>query len=111
MDNVAVNKISFDYNGKHYTLEYTLDTIKQMESAGFNINEIGDKPAIRIEQLWTGAFLAHNRKTSQNVIKEMYYNMKNREVLVTKLAEMYSNALANLMPDGDEGNIEWTATV
>ena len=60
-----VNQINFDYNGKHYCLEYTRDTVKQMEAMGFSINDIGDKPATRIEQLWAGAFLANCHKTSQ----------------------------------------------
>ena len=107
-----LNQINFDYNGKHYCLEYTLETIKQMEAAGFNINDVGDRPATRIEQLWAGAFLANNRKTSQNIIKELYGKMKDKEKLFQTLTEMYQNTLSNLLPDEeDEGNVEWTATL
>ena len=38
MDIKPVNQINFDYDGKHYCLEYTRDTVKQMEGAGFTIN-------------------------------------------------------------------------
>jgi uncharacterized protein YoxC len=107
-----LNQINFDYNDKHYCLEYTLETIKQMEAAGFNINDVGDRPATRIEQLWAGAFLANNRKTSQNIIKELYSKMKDKEKLFQTLTEMYQNTLSNLLPDEeDEGNVEWTATL
>lgn len=107
-----LNQINFDYNGKHYCLEYTLETIKQMEAAGFNINDVGDRPATRIEQLWAGAFLANNRKTSQNIVKELYGKMKDKEKLFQTLTEMYQNTLSNLLPDEeDEGNVEWTATL
>ena len=106
------NMIEFEYNDKHYCLEYTPDSIKQMEASGFNINEIGDKPATRIEQLWAGAFLANHRKVSSTVIKELYDKMKDKEKLLQKLTEMYNATLTYLMPDeDDEGNVEWTATL
>lgn len=111
MSNGNVNQINFDYNSKHYCLEYTPDSIKQMEAAGFSINDFGDKPQTRVEQLWAGAFLAHNRKASTTVMKELYSKMKDKESLVTTLLEMYNATLSNLMPDeDDEGNVEWTAT-
>ena len=106
------NQINFDYNDKHYCLEYTPDAIKQMENAGFVLSEIGEKPATRIEQLWAGAFLANHRKVSSSVIKELYGKMKNKEELLKKLTEMYNSALSYLMPDeseDDEGNVDWTA--
>jgi hypothetical protein len=109
-----VNQINFDYNGKHYCLEYTRDTVKQMEGAGFVLADMGDRPATRIEQLWAGAFLANHRKTSNTVIKELYGKMKDKETLLTKLSEMYQNTLNYLLPDADdddEGNVEWTATI
>ena len=107
-----VNQINFDYNGKHYCLEYTPETIKQMEAAGFTMSDFGDRPATRTEQLWAGAVMANCRKTSSTIIKELYSKMKDKETLVTNLIEMYNNTLAYLMPDeDDEGNVEWTATL
>ena len=113
MDINTVNQINFDYNGKHYCLEYTPETVKQMESSGFKLSDMGDMPATRIEQLWAGAFLAnHRRNTSHTIIKELYKKMKDKETLLQKLTEMYNNALAYLLPDeDDEGNVEWTATL
>ena len=107
------NQINFEYMGKSYCLEYTPETIKLMEASGFNIGDLGDKPATRIEQLWAGAFMAnHRRNTSQTMIREMYKKMKDKEALLQKLSEMYNNTLSYLMPDeDDEGNVEWTATL
>jgi hypothetical protein len=108
-----VNQINFEYNGKAYCLEYTPDTIKQMEASGFNINEIGDMPATRIEQLWTGAFLAHHRRAvGDGTAKKPLMKMQKREDLLTTLTKMYNNSLEYLLPDeGDEGNVDWTATL
>lgn len=114
MDSNAVNQINFEYNGKKYCLEYTRETVKLMEASGFNANDISDKPATRLEQLWQGAFLANHRKVSANIVKELYGKMKNKELLLQKLAEMYNNTLNYLLPDpdeDDEGNVEWTASL
>lgn len=114
MDIKPVNQINFDYNGKHYCLEYTRDTVKMMEGAGFTINDIDSKPATRIEQLWAGAFMANHRKVSNTIVKELYGKMKDKDALLKKLAEMYNATLDYLLPDkdeDDEGNVEWTATL
>lgn len=115
-ENTDVNKIDFDYNGKHYCLEYTPDSIKRMEAAGFSMNDLFDKPQTRIEQLWAGAFLAHERKVSSTVIKNLYEEMKCKKLIGT-LITMYNNTLQNLVPDLDDnaeeeqrGNVKWTAS-
>ena len=109
-----INQINFDYNGKHYCLEYTRETVKQMEGAGFRMNDLGDMPATRIEQLWQGAFLANHRKTSLTIIKDMFFEMEDREKLLQALATMYNNTLNYLLPDNDgehAGNVKWTASL
>lgn len=111
MDIKPANQINFDYDGKHYCLEYTRDTVKQMEAGGFTINDMSEKPATRIEQLWTGAFLANHRRVSNTIIKELYGKMKDKDALLRKLAEMYNATLEYLMDEADEGNVEWTATL
>lgn len=108
-----VRKLEFEYNGRNYCLEYTPDSIKEMEAGGFRINEVMDMPQTRIEQLWTGAFLAHERRVSHTVQMEMYKVMKSRKLLYT-LMSMYNNTLSNLLPDdeGDEdymGEVKWRA--
>lgn len=107
------NQMNFDYDGKHYCLEYTLDTIKQMQASDFKLEDMDTKSAIRIEQLWTGAFMAHHRKAiGDGVAMKLYKKMKNKDELLRQLALMYNNTLNNaLLPDeDDEGNIEWTVT-
>jgi len=110
----AVNQINFEFNGKKYCLEYTRETVKVMEAGGFTTNDIAQKPATRIEQLWAGAFLANHRNVSNKVIEELYMKMKDKELLLQKLTEMYNNTLNYLLPDkeNDElGNVEWTASL
>ena len=108
-----INQINFDYDGKHYCLEYTPAVIKRMEAEGFRLTEIGEMPATRIEQLWNGAFMEHHRRAvGDGKTMEIYKDMKHREKLLEALSKMYSSTLNYLMPDeDDEGNVEWTASL
>lgn len=111
-----VNQINFDYDGKHYCLEYTPKSISRMEAAGFVLEEIYSKPNLRIPQLWDGAFIAHESRVSTTVKNELFEKMKCKK-LVRVLAEMYNNVTSQLVPDIDSedeeytGNVEWTATL
>ena len=83
-----INQINFEYNGKKYCLEYTRETVKMMEAAGFNPGEAGSKPLIETEQLWAGAFLANHRKVSNRVIEDLFIHMKNKDKLLETLRTM-----------------------
>lgn len=114
MDIKPVNQINFDYNGKHYCLEYTRETVKMMEAAGFKPSDATEKPILALEQMWAGAFLANHRKTSSTVISKLLDEMKNRTKLRETLMAMIAETYESLMPEEDEedqGNVDWTATM
>ena len=100
---------NFEYKGKEYTLEYTRESVKQMEREGFVANEIVTKPMLTLPKLFAGAFKAHHRfDVKQKQIDEMFDLFKNKNALVEKLAEMYAEPMETLMDDVDEGNaITW----
>ena len=54
-------QLTFTYNGKDYVLEYTRNTVRQMENNGFVTNDIDIKPMTVLPALFAGAFLAHHR--------------------------------------------------
>ena len=114
MDNK--NQIHFDYEGHHYCLEYTPASVTRMEQNGFIVGEVFDKPNLRIPQLWDGAFIAHESRASATTRKDIYDQMKCKK-LIRVLMEMYNNVSAQLIPDIDSedeeytGNLEWTATL
>ena len=41
-------KIEFDYEGKHYTLEYNRNSVALMERQGFVVDEFAKKPMIML---------------------------------------------------------------
>lgn len=104
-------QLNFEYNGKEYTLEYTRETVKQMEREGFVANDIVTKPMLTLPKLFSGAFKAHHRfDVKQKQIDEIFDLFKNKNALIEKLAEMYAEPMETLMDDVDEGNaIAWDA--
>ena len=113
MSDKTVNQINFDYNGKHYCLEYSREAVKRMEAAGFKPGESGSTPLIELDMLWAGAFYKNHRKTSSRVIEEILDAMNDKEKLLDTLRRMVSETYNSLIEDkGDEGNgISWTATL
>lgn len=105
-------QLTFEHKGKTYTLEYTRESIKQMEREGFVASNIVTKPMTTLPQLFAGAFKANHRfDVRQKQIDEMFTLFKNKNALVDKLAEMYAEPMETLMDDEvDEGNaIVWEA--
>ena len=101
--------ITLKYNDATYTLEFTRRTVSRLEEAGFNINEIGDKPATMIPILYEGAFWAHHRMANNDIIWEIYDTIKDKEGLMRKLAEMYAEPIETLFnePEDNEKNATW----
>lgn len=108
-----VNQINFDYNGKHYCLEYNRESVKRMEAAGFRPGESGATPLIELDMLWAGAFYMHHRKESSNVIEKLLDKMKDKDKLLEALRNMVAETYNSLLDtnEDDEGNVEWTATL
>jgi hypothetical protein len=106
-------KITFTYDGKNYTLEYSREAIKQMEAQGFKIDEIDSKPQTMITMLFAGAFLMHHKNVFANrtLLDEIFSKFTHRGSLVETLATMYQESLLSLLdePEDDEGNITWGA--
>ncbi len=106
-------QLNFEYQNKEYTLEFTRESIKQMEREGFVASDVVNKPMNTLPKLFAGAFKAHHRfDTKQKKIDEIFELFTNKQALVEKLAEMYSEPMETLMDDEsiDAGNaIAWEA--
>ena len=106
-------QLNFEHDNKKYTLEYTRESVKQMEREGFVAGDILEKPMLTLPKLFAGAFKAHHKfDTKQKQIDEIFELFKNKQALIEKLAEMYAEPLETLMDDDNisEGNaIAWEA--
>lgn len=104
-------KLNFEYNGKEYTLEYTRQTVREMERDGFKANDLIEKPMLTLPKLFAGAFKAHHKWGTKPADIEAIYNaLSNKDALLEKLAEMYNEPMEAMLDEPDEGNaIAWEA--
>ena len=106
-------QIKFEYNGKEYCLEYTRESVKQMEREGFKPENLLSKPMLTLPLLFAGAFKAHHRSfVKQKEIEEMFEKFTNKEALFEKLMDMYNEPITSMLEEPkDEGNaIAWDAS-
>ena len=103
-------QINFEYEGKEYTLEFTRESIKQMESEGFVLEDVARKPMLTLPIFFAGAFKAHHKfDTKQKKIEEIFEKFSNKQALFAKLLDMYQYPMETLIDDENvEGNaIAW----
>lgn len=99
--------ITFTYNDVDYTLEFSRKTVQALESQGFSLNKMSDRPATMIPLLFKGSFLMHHKNTKEETINAIYKALKNKEELIQKLLELYAAPISELLDDENSGNLEW----
>ena len=114
--------ITFTADGKDYKLEVTAATLKQMEKAGVNFSQLGEK-LLAAETLWKGLFIAHHATVPDKKRMEIYNALsmtadgeepeydENGEVvdaLMSAVAEEYEAAIKSLKRG--QGNAVWKRT-
>lgn len=102
-------KIEFDYENKHYVLEYNRAAVAFIEQQGFNINELSDKPMFMLPLAFSGLFFKNHKTVNQRIIDEIYSKLKNKEALIKSIADMLTETYNTLQsePEDVEGNIDW----
>ena len=110
-------KIAVTYNEKEYVLEFSRQSVRQMEAQGFVASQVEDKPMTMIPLLVRGAFYKNHRGLAADKIDEIYDNLTNKmgegeeAGFVVALMKMYAETLNTLMEDkqGKSGNsASWT---
>ena len=84
-----------------------------MQSEGFRLNDIVDRPVIVVPQLFAGAFKAHHRKVKPDTVENLFKETTDKEKLLELLIEMYNDAESALMEEPDEDaakNVSWGVT-
>ena len=106
-----MSKINLKYEGKEYTLEFNRQTVRTLESQGFNPEEVGSKPVTMIPLLFSGAFEKNHRGMKRTLRDEIYEAIPDKSSLLQALFEMYVETLATLTADNldadSEGNVSW----
>lgn len=105
-----MSKIVLTYENKEYVLQYSRQSVKQMEGQGFVLDEITSKPMTMIPMLFSGAFIKNCRGTKRSVIDAIFEGIADKTALMEALMEMYAETLSTLTEGNDEGNVTWTLT-
>lgn len=103
-----MKQITFSFEGKEYTLEYTRNTVRQMERRGFVADDIVSKPMTVIPDLFAGAFLSKHPNVKREKIDKIYEAMNGKQRLIRALTDMYNDTIESLLDDANEGNCDWT---
>lgn len=103
-----MSKITLTHEDRDYTLAYTRETARSMQSTGFDISEIRAKPNIMIPMLFRGAFLAFHKDIKGKVVDEIFDHTPNRTGLISELIGMYQECVDSLFDEPEEkGNVSW----
>ena len=104
--------ITFDYNGKHWVLEFNARTAKEVQQSGFSASDVADKSLVMLPLLWHGAFLMHHRGERAKTIDDMLLLMGDRMSLFEKLLDMYNEPVEALIdePEDESVKVNWTAS-
>ena len=102
-------KIEFDFDGKHFTLEFTRSTVTAMQRQHFSTELVSKEPSVYIPMLFAGAFAANHKYMKPDVIEKIYEKIPNRVDMVTALMEMYAEPVNAMFedPEESEGNVQW----
>lgn len=92
----------FTYNGKEYTMTYTLDIIRAMEANGFSIEKLEECPATNVPLLFAGALMAKQKRIPDSEIKEVYSALPNKRGLINMLKTMYMETVNQLIEEPEE---------
>lgn len=102
-------RIKFKYDDKDYTLEYTADSLKRMENAGFDFSELGSHVLSAPEALFKGAFIANHNNVPNAKREEIFHSItaetEDGEGIFDILAQMASEAVEEI--NYHSGNTKW----
>lgn len=114
--------ITFTADGKDYQLMVTAATLKQMEKAGVNFAQLGEK-LLAAETLWKGLFIAKHNTVSDAKRMEIYRALSTVadgeeqeydengdpvDALMTAVSAEYEAAIKELKRGS--GNVAWKRT-
>ena len=104
-----MSKINLTYENKEYILEYNRQSVKTMESQGFILEELTQKPMTMIPLLFNGAFIKNHGSSGlkRKHLDEICSGIKDKSALIEELMEMYTETLSTLTESSDEGNVTW----
>jgi hypothetical protein len=105
---MARTTLDFEYNGKDYSLAYTIEVVKRLDRSGL-LAEIanGQRPLTMTEDLFVAAFEANHQTVSNNVRRKIFEEFSETGEdgsLLECLMEMINEVRESMAP---KGNVSW----
>lgn len=101
-------KITFEFEGKPYTLVFSADSLKKMErNYGVKFAKLDDNILSAAEDLFIGAFIENHNETPLKKRRAIYAAMcgeTGEDTLSDVLLEMMQEAFREISP---QGNVTW----
>ncbi len=105
---MARPKIEFEYNGKEYSLAYTINVVKRLDKSGLLAAIVnGERPLTMTEDLFIAAFEANHSSVSNRIREEIFRELEETSedgTLLECLLEMVNDVRAEMAP---KGNAKW----
>ena len=106
-------KITLDYKGETFTLEYDKTSIKALENLGVDLMNILSKPVTNMDAMFQCAFIKHHPRISVAKVDEILKSCSNKTELLQALLTMVNEVMDIVTgePDEEESkNVSWTVT-
>ena len=105
---MARTTLDFEYNGKDYSLTYTIDVVKRLDRSGA-LAQIanGERPLTMTEDLFATAFEANHSAVPNNTRRKIFEDFTETSEdgsLLECLLEMLNEAREAMAP---RGNVKW----
>lgn|SRR5574344_518 len=105
---MARTTLDFEYNGKDYSLAYTIDVVKRLDRSGL-LAEIanGQRPLTMTEDLFRAAFEANHSTVSNRIRETIFGELEESSEdgsLLECLMEMINEVREEMSP---KGNAKW----
>lgn len=105
---MARTTLDFEYNGREYSLAYTIDVVKRLDRSGI-LGEIvsGNRPLTMTEDLFKAAFEANHSDVSNRIRESILLELNDANEdgsLLECLLEMINEVREAMSP---KGNVQW----
>lgn len=106
-------KITLDYKGEKYILEYDKESIKVLENLGVDLMHILSKPISNMDALCQCAFIKHHPDLTIEKMNKILECCPNKSELMKVLIQMV-NEVCDIITgepnEEDSKNVSWTVT-
>ena len=94
-------QITYEYEGREYTFEFTRSAIKRMEERGFDFDKAQTAPMTAAYDLFCGALYAHHSALNTKTRDKMFDDLTDLTGWTDDFFEMYKDAFEATAEEGE----------